>query len=116
VVLQIKFFVYDDIHLSLGNIRIREKGSSGGHRGVESIIQCLKTEEFPRLRIGVKNDFLIQQLDQPSFVLSRFLPEEKQVLEKVINRSVQAIEDIINQGCDFAMRQYNQAEGNAAKS
>ncbi|MDD2352923.1 MAG: aminoacyl-tRNA hydrolase [Candidatus Caldatribacteriota bacterium] len=106
--------VYDDIHLSLGNIRIRKKGSSGGHRGVESIIQSLKTEEFPRLRIGIKNELLMKHLDQPSFVLSRFLPEEEEILKNVINRSVQALEDILNNGCDYAMSIYNRSEGSTS--
>jgi len=102
--------VYDDIHLSLGNIRIRKQGSSGGHKGIESIISALATEEFPRLRIGIRNDLLLQQMDYPSFVLSRFLPEEEQVLEKIINRAVRALEDIIDFGYEYAMREYNRLE------
>jgi peptidyl-tRNA hydrolase, PTH1 family len=102
--------VYDDIHLSLGNIRIRKQGSSGGHKGIESIIGSLSTEEFPRLRIGIRNDLLLQQMDYPSFVLSRFLPEEEQVLKKIIDRAVKALEDIVDFGYEYAMREYNRSE------
>jgi PTH1 family peptidyl-tRNA hydrolase len=104
--------VYDDIHLSLGNLRVRLRGSSGGHRGIESIIQSLGTEEFPRLRIGIKNDSLLQNMDHPSFVLSNFLPEEEQNLPKIISRAVQALEDILNNGFEYAMREYNRTEKN----
>ncbi|MFW6148599.1 MAG: aminoacyl-tRNA hydrolase [Atribacterota bacterium] len=102
--------IYDDIHLSLGNIRIRKQGSSGGHKGIESIIDSLSTEEFPRLRIGIRNDLLLQQMDYPSFVLSRFLPEEEQVLKKIIDRAVKALEDIMDFGYEYAMREYNRLE------
>ncbi len=102
--------VYDDIHLSLGNIRIRKQGSSGGHKGIESIIGSLSTEEFPRLRIGIRNDLLLQQIDYPSFVLSRFLPEEEHVLKKIIHRAVKALEDIVDFGYEYAMREYNRSE------
>ncbi len=102
--------IYDDIHLSLGRIRIRQRGSAGGHRGVESIIHCLRTEEFPRLRIGIRNEVLLQHLDHPSFVLSHFLPEEEKILEKITDRAVKAVEDILDYGYEYAMKQYNQPE------
>lgn len=102
--------VYDDIHLSLGRIRIRQSGSAGGHRGVESIIYYLKTEEFPRLRIGIRNEALLQHQDHASFVLSHFLPHEEQNLEKITNRAVKAVEDILDSGYEYAMRQYNRLD------
>ncbi|MDD4362693.1 MAG: aminoacyl-tRNA hydrolase [Atribacterota bacterium] len=104
--------IYDDIHLSLGRIRIRQKGSSGGHKGIQSIIDCLKTENFPRLRIGVKNDFLLKNIDQPSFVLSRFLPEEKFTLDKSVDLAIMAIRDILDFDYQYAMGQYNKTENN----
>jgi PTH1 family peptidyl-tRNA hydrolase len=86
--------IYDDIHLPFGRIRIRKKGSAGGHHGVESIIQYLQTEEFPRLRIGIRNDeVLLHHLDYSSFVLSRFLAKEEKMVEKVILHAVKAVED-----------------------
>lgn len=102
--------VYDDIHLSLGNLRIRKRGSSGGHRGIESIIQSLETEEFPRLRIGIKNESLLQKMDHPSFVLSNFLSEEEQYLAELITKAVKALEDLLSFGFEYAMREYNRSE------
>lgn len=104
--------VYDDINLSLGNIRIRKKGSSGGHQGVESIIQLIGTDEFPRLRVGIRNHSLLKKMDYPSFVLSRFLPKEKKIVENTIERATRALEDILEHGLDYAMGKYNQTETN----
>lgn len=102
--------IYDDINLTFGRIRIRKKGSAGGHRGVESIIHSLDTEEFPRLRIGIRNDEVLQYLNYPSFVLSRFLPEEEQLLDNILVRAVRAVKDIMDFGYEYAMRQYNQSD------
>lgn len=102
--------IYDDIHLPLGTLRIRHRGSSGGHRGMESIIQSLETQEFPRLRVGIFNQILLKQMDHPSFVLSKFLPEEERILEKIIPQAAQAIHDILEYGYDYAMRQHNKNE------
>ncbi len=102
--------VYDDIHLSLGNIRIRKQGSSGGHRGIESIIQSLGTDEFPRLRFGIKSESLLQRMDNPSFVLSSFLSEEEKYLPELINKAVKALEDLLSFGFEYAMREYNRSE------
>lgn len=99
--------IYDDLYLPLGKIRIRKRGSSGGHRGLDSIINSLKSDDFPRLRIGIRNDKLLDYLDYTNFVLTNFLPEEKEVVEKVINQAVQAIEDILVKGYEFVMREYN---------
>ncbi len=99
--------IYDDFHLPLGRIRIRKRGSSGGHHGMDSIIDSLKSEDIPRLRIGIRNDQLLKYLDYTDFVLTNFLPEEKEVVENITNRAVQAIEDILVKGYEFAMREYN---------
>lgn len=107
--------IYDDVHLSLERIRIRQKGSSGGHKGIQSIIDCLKTENFPRLRIGVKNDFLLKKIDQSSFVLSKFLPEEKIALDKSMELTVKAIKDILDFNFQYAMGYYNKTENNDNK-
>ena len=106
--------VYDDIHLSLGNLRVRKRGSSGGHRGIESIIKSLGTEEFPRLRIGIKNDSLLQKMDYPSFVLSNFSAQEERDLPELVSNAVQALEDILRYGFDYAMSEYNRTEKNSS--
>ncbi len=102
--------IYDDIHLPLGRIRIRKKGSAGGHNGVESVIQLLNSEDFPRLRIGIRNDELLEHQDYASFVLSCFLAEEERMLENIITRASKALEDILIYGYDYAMRQYNRTD------
>lgn len=99
--------IYDDFNLPLGMLRIRKSGSSGGHHGMDSIINSLQSEEFPRLRIGIKNEDLLKKIDYSSFVLSNFLPAEKELVENTIIRAVQAVEDILNNGLQFAMRTHN---------
>jgi PTH1 family peptidyl-tRNA hydrolase len=99
--------IYDDFHLPLGRIRIRERGSSGGHHGIDSIISCLQSENFPRLRVGIRNDKLLENLDYTNFVLTNFLPEEAELVENTITRAAQAVEDILNNGYQFAMQEHN---------
>jgi PTH1 family peptidyl-tRNA hydrolase len=99
--------IYDDFHLPLGRIRIRKRGSSGGHHGMDSIISCLQSENFPRLRVGIRNDKLLENLDYTNFVLTNFLPEEAELVENTITRAVQAVEDILNNGYQFAMQEHN---------
>lgn len=99
--------IYDDFHLPLGRIRIRERGSSGGHHGMDSIISCLQSDNFPRLRVGISNDKLLENLDYTNFVLTNFLPEEAELVGNTITRAVQAVEDILNNGYQFAMQEHN---------
>ena len=69
--------VYDDLNLELGQIRIRKKGSAGGHKGIESIMQYLHSEEIPRLRIGISSPLVNFNFDYVCYVLSNFNSEEK---------------------------------------
>jgi len=80
--------ILDDFNLSLGKVRIREKGSSGGHKGLKSISDHLKTTYFSRLRIGIGN---ISSEDTEDFVLSRFTKEEKKVIEDALDKACNAI-------------------------
>ncbi|MCL5962032.1 MAG: aminoacyl-tRNA hydrolase [Chloroflexi bacterium] len=98
--------IYDDMDLPLGTIRIRERGSAGGHKGVQSIIQWTKTQEFPRLRIGIARPGREGAAD---YVLSTFAPDEKPVIEDVISRCVEAVETILSEGIATAMNRYNVA-------
>ena len=95
----------DDLALPLGIIRIRLKGSAGGHNGLKSLIECLKTDEFIRLRIGMKPEYLVS--DTKRFVLEKFLKNESETLEKVLERSAAAACAVINDGAVKAMAQYN---------
>jgi len=82
------FVILDDINLPLGKIRIREKGSSGGHNGLKSISNHLKTTCFPRLRIGVGNSL---QENTKDFVLSRFSREESGVIQATLDKACKVI-------------------------
>lgn len=100
--------VYDDMDLPPGRIRIRKKGSSGGHRGMNSIIRSLGTTDFPRLRIGIGHgDEAVEH------VLSRFSRKELALVRPALERAVDALEMIIKDGIEAAMNVYNR-EDNAA--
>lgn len=98
--------INDDISLAVGKMRIRRKGSAGGHNGLKSIIYQLNTDNFPRIKIGVgapeNKDY-----DLANYVLGRFSKEEISVLEDIIINASEAIEEIIKRGIDSAMNKYN---------
>ena len=98
--------ISDDINLEAGRLRIRKKGSPGGHNGLKSIIYQLNSEEFPRIRVGVDNS-LREKMDLADFVLARFSKDEIPVLEDAIKRTKKAAEEIILRGMDSAMNKYN---------
>jgi len=100
--------VYDDLNLELGQIRIRKKGSAGGHKGMESIMQYLNSEDIPRLRIGIGNPSVNFNFDCVSYVLSNFNNnDERDKIKKVIQLSTEAVKMIIEDGFEKAMRKYN---------
>ncbi len=99
--------VYDDLNLELGQIRIRKRGSAGGHKGMESIIQYLGNEDIPRLRVGVGGSLFNFNLDCVSYVLSVFEVEEREKVKGVIKLSTEAVKSIIKNGFEEAMRKYN---------
>ncbi len=100
--------VYDDLNLELGQIRIRKKGSAGGHKGMESIMQYLNSEDIPRLRIGIGNPSVNFNFDCVSYVLSNFNNnDERDKIKKVIQLSTDAIKAITEGGFEKAMRKYN---------
>ena len=99
--------VYDDLNLGLGQIRIRKRGSAGGHKGVESIIQYLNSEDIPRLRIGIGKPSINSNFDYVSYVLSNFNDNEKDKMSEVIQLSTEVIKTIIGYGLEKAMRKYN---------
>lgn len=96
--------IYDDMDLPLGRIRIRERGSSGGHRGVQSIIDWLRSQEFPRLRIGIGRG---EGGEARGFVLSDFTDQERPVIEQALERAADAVESILREGLVKAMNKYN---------
>jgi len=105
--LQDLLIVYDDLNLELGQVRIRKKGSAGGHKGIESIMQYLNSEEIPRLRIGIGNPSVNFNFNCMSYVLSNYNNNEKDKIEEVIQLSTEAIKTVIEDGFEKAMRKYN---------
>ncbi len=96
---------YDDLDLEVGTIRLRPGGSAGGHNGIKDIIQKLGTNAFPRLRIGIGNDFSRGQ--QVQHVLSPFSDEERTVLNSTLDTAVDAALCFIREGIDQAMNKFN---------
>lgn len=97
--------IVDDIALPLGTLRLRKKGSDGGHNGLISIIEILETTEFARLRIGVGNDFAKGY--QVDYVLSRWTKEEEKVLIPRIETAVELIKSFVLLGIEKTMNHYN---------
>ena len=97
--------IYDDIDLDVGKIRIRKKGSGGTHNGMRSIVKCLGTTDFPRVRVGVSKPE--PGRDLANFVLSKFAPDEMAGLKEGLEKSVLAIDSIIRENIDLAMNKYN---------
>ena len=90
--------VYDDVHLPLGKVRYRRKGGPGGHRGMESIVHNLRTEEVPRLRLGVGGDEGSPGGDLVDYVLGPFTEEERPVVDEMIELGATRCEEWIEEG------------------
>jgi len=105
--LQDLLIVYDDLNLEFGQVRIRKKGSAGGHKGIESIMQYLHSEEIPRLRIGIGSPSVNFNFDCVSYVLSNFSDDEEDKIKETIKLSTKAIKTVIEEGFEKAMRKYN---------
>jgi len=97
--------ISDDLALPFGTIRVRPRGTHGGQNGLRSIIDCLKTQEFVRLRIGIQPEHLVA--DAKRFVLENFAKGDSETLEKVLDRSADAVRSIISDGVDAAMARFN---------
>ena len=97
--------INDDLALPLGTIRIRERGSAGGHNGLKSIIAALGTNDFVRLRIGIQPEHPIS--DTKKFVLDSFTRTERVVVKEVLDRSAEAIRTILRDGVLKAMSEFN---------
>jgi len=97
--------VYDDINLDCGQLRLRKKGSAGGHNGIKSVIAHLGTEEFDRVRVGVGEK--PEGRDLADYVLSRFKKDEEPAVREAVEEAAKACEAIITDGMDRAMNVYN---------
>jgi PTH1 family peptidyl-tRNA hydrolase len=97
--------VVDDLNLPFGRIRIRERGSSGGHRGLESIFAVLDTDEIVRIRVGIGEEGMPE--DKTDFVLSDFPPEKESELNEIILKTRDAVKSIMGDGVSKTMAIYN---------
>ena len=98
--------IYDDIHLAIGVLRMRQKGSDGGQKGMKSIIHHLGTNEFPRLRIGIGEPVG----DMVDYVLTEFSETEEIDIEPTIHRAVDAVETFITDDILTVMNRFNRRE------
>lgn len=97
--------IYDDTDLDVGKIRIRKKGSAGGHNGMKSIIQHLGHEEFLRIRVGIGKR--PEYMDMIDFVLGTFPANERKLIDEALANAADAAEDAVRNGADHAMNRYN---------
>ena len=98
--------ISDDTALDPGKLRIRTKGSAGGHNGLKSIIQHLGTDQFPRVRVGVGQK-PHPDYDLADWVLGKFQGEAKKVMDEAVKRAADAVECILKEGADRAMNRFN---------
>ncbi|MBF0597598.1 aminoacyl-tRNA hydrolase [Faecalibacter rhinopitheci] len=99
------FVITDDLNLPFGSIRIRSKGSDGGHNGLKDIQNKIQTQAYPRLRFGVGNEFLKGQ--QADYVLGGWTAEEEQLLNERLNHCADAALSFVFAGLNNTMNQYN---------
>lgn len=97
--------IYDDLDLAPGQIRLRTKGSSGGHRGMQSIIDHLGTNKFKRVKIGIGRPE--GPIPVPNYVLSSFSPQEEEPIAEAVDRSVAAIQTYLETTFEQAMNRFN---------
>ena len=96
---------YDDLDLELGELRIRGKGSAGGHKGLESVIAHVGESDFIRVRIGIGRPSY--EIDPSAYVLQNIPPSERPILDKAVINAADAIYSIITDGLDPAMNKFN---------
>lgn len=97
--------IYDDVSLDVGKLRIRKKGSAGGHNGIKNIIANLGTEVFPRIKVGVGGK--PKDYDLADYVLGHFSRAEREMIEEGCRQAVCAVEKILEDGADAAMNMFN---------
>lgn len=95
--------IYDDISLEIGKLRIRNKGSAGGHNGIKNIITQLSTDVFPRIKVGVGQP----KHDLVNHVLGKFDKEDREKVEKVFGATINTVECILEYSVEVAMNKFN---------
>ncbi len=105
LLLQDTLLIVDDFNLPFGRIRLRTRGSAGGHHGLESVIRAVASEEFLRVRLGIGEEDA--PVDKAQFVLSDFPPEREAELSDMIRRAAEAVKMILSDGVSRAMSVFN---------
>jgi peptidyl-tRNA hydrolase, PTH1 family len=100
--------VYDELDLPLGKIRIRERGSSAGHKGMESVIGALGTEEIRRMRLGIAPGHPVK--DGSGYVLAQFRKSQLTALDEMLEKAAEAVNVIVNDGIAVAMNRFNRKD------
>ncbi len=101
--------VLDEVALPVGSLRIRRSGSAGGHKGLESVLNCLGTGEVPRMRLGVRGENFPAGEPMDDYVLSRFSKKERPVIDEVIASGAEALELFVAEGIEAAMNRFNRS-------
>jgi PTH1 family peptidyl-tRNA hydrolase len=97
--------VYDDVDLPFGTLRLRHSGGSAGQKGMQSIIERLGTQDFPRLRMGIGRP--PGRMEAAAYVLQKFSRSETDLLPEILDRGADAVLVFVTQGLEIAMNQYN---------
>jgi PTH1 family peptidyl-tRNA hydrolase len=96
--------IYDDLDIQPGTLKIKKRGSSGGHRGVESIIQHISSREFIRIKVGIGRE---EGVPAENYVLSKFKRHEIPVMKQMIQTAADAVDTIVTEGVERAMNVFN---------
>jgi PTH1 family peptidyl-tRNA hydrolase len=107
---------YDDVDLPLGTLRLRPSGGSGGHRGLQSIVDRLGTQRIARIRLGVRGESVKPHTDTADYVLSPFATDEEPAVEEMIDRAADAVTTVVRRDFKTAMNQFNVRPARADQS
>ncbi|HOK56827.1 MAG TPA: aminoacyl-tRNA hydrolase [bacterium] len=99
------FLIHDELDIEIGKIKIIKDKGPGGHKGVISVMENIQSKDFVRIRVGIRGEKI--ETSYIDYVLSPFLPEEKEIIEKAIDKSVDAIKEILRSNLEKAMSLYN---------
>jgi PTH1 family peptidyl-tRNA hydrolase len=102
--------VFDELNLPFGSIRIRERGSAGGHNGVESVIDGVGSQEFTRIRLGIAPDYPVAPEHKSAYVLKSFPKSWKEPAEELVDRGAEAVQMLLRDGVARAMNEFNRRE------
>ena len=97
--------IYDDMDIDIGKVKIRKKGGAGSHNGMKSVVEHLKNENFPRIRVGIGTPK--DKSDSIYYVIGPIPKEEQEILDKATTKAKDAIIEILKSGIDVAMNQFN---------